>query len=131
MTPSEYRAKGFQLSSLIDQNIIDKAESDIIESYIKPINPTLPSTDDVYKNALMTLSFFLICKRTNDFATRSGSKEKKNEFSDKSTGWDNLQALATDCHLALEKLKETNGANLNFAIIDICGIYFKTNFFHI
>lgn len=131
MTPSEYRAKGFQLSSLIDQNIIDKAESDIIESYIKPINQTLPSTDDVYKNALMTLSFFLICKRTNVFATRSGSKEKKNEFSDKSTGWDNLQALATDCHLALEKLKETNGANLNFAIIDICGIYFKTNFFHI
>ena len=131
MTPLEYKAKGFQLSSLIDQNIIDKAESDVIEAYINRINPTLPSTDEIYKNALMTLSFFLICKRTNVFATRSGSKEKKNEFSEKSTGWDNLQGLATDCHLALEKLKKTNGALSSFAIIDICGIYFKTNFFHI
>lgn len=131
MTPSDYRENGFQMSSLIDQKIINRAELDIIDAYIKPINPSLPNTDTVYKNTLMTLSFFLICKRTNVFATRSGSKEKKNEFSEKSDGWDNLQALATDCHLALERLKMTNGANKEFVIKDICGIYYKTNFFHI
>ena len=131
MNPSQYRAKGFQLSSLIEQSIIDRAESDIIKAYINPINPNLQPTDETYLNALMTLSFFLICKRTNVFATRSGSKEKKNEFSDKVGNWDLVNDLVLDCHLALEELKKTEGANKNPKFIDICNIYFKTTFYHI
>lgn len=131
MTPAEYQSAGFLLSSLINQKIIDRAENDIINSYILPICPNLLSTSDLYKKAVMTLSFMLMCKRDNVFMTRSGSKEKENQFSKDSDGWNNLQNLATDCHFIIEQLKSSEGANEKPKFIDICGIYFKTNFYHI
>ena len=131
MTPAEYQSAGFLLSSLINQKIIDRAENDIINAYILPICPNLPSTSDLYKKAVMTLSFMLMCKRANVFMTRSGSKEKENQFSKDSDGWNNLQNLATDCHFIIEQLKSSEGANEKPKFIDICGIYFKTNFYHI
>lgn len=131
MTASEYQSAGFLLSSLINQKIIDRAENDIINSYILPICPNLLSTSDLYKKAVMTLSFMLMCKRDNVFMTRSGSKEKENQFSKDSDGWNNLQNLATDCHFIIEQLKSSEGALEKPKFIDICGIYFKTNFYHI
>lgn len=131
MTPAEYQSAGFLLSSLINQKIIDRAENDVINSYILPICPNLLSTSDLYKKAVMTLSFMLMCKRDNVFMTRSGSKEKENQFSKDSDGWNNLQNLATDCHFIIEQLKSSEGALEKPKFIDICGIYFKTNFYHI
>ena len=104
---------------------------DIINSYILPICPNIDTTSDLYKKALMTLSFMLMCKRDNVFMTRSGAKEKDNQFSNKSDAWNNLQNLATDCHFVIEELKKVEGANEKPKVIDICGIYFKTNFYHI
>lgn len=130
-TPSEYKQNGFLLSTLIDQKIIDRAEEDIINSYILPICPNIDTTSDLYKKALMTLTFMLLCKRDNVFMTRSGAKEKDNQFSNKSDAWNNLQNLATDCHFVIEELKKVEGANEKPKFIDICGIYFKTNFYHI
>lgn len=131
MVASDYKQNGFLLSTLIDQKIIDRAENDVILNYIQPICPELSPTDSLYKKAVMTLAFFLMCKRNNVFMTRSGAKEKDNQFSNKSDAWNNLQNLATDCHFVIEELKKLDGANEKPKFIDICGIYFKTNFYHI
>lgn len=131
MTASEYKQNGFLLSTLMDQTIINRAETEVIDAYISPICPELNPLSPLYKKAVMTLAFMLMCKRDGVFLTRSGAKEKENQFSSKSEAWDNLQALATDCHFIIEELRRQENANKDAKITDICGIYFKTNFYHI
>lgn len=39
MTPQEYTSRGFPVSLHIDQSVIDRAERDVIDAYIRPIVP--------------------------------------------------------------------------------------------
>ena len=129
MVASDYKQNGFLLSTLIDQKIIDRAENDVILNYIQPICPELSPTDSLYKKAVMTLAFFLMCKRNNVFMTRSGAKTKNNQFSDPDEeGWKSVNNLVLDCHYVLEELKNQEGATQNPKINDIANIYFRSTY---
>lgn len=129
MSPSEYKSNGFLLSTLLDQTIINRAESDVIVNYIQPICPDLNPLSPLYKKAVMTLAFYLMCKRNNIFMTRSGAKTKDNQFSEPDQeGWKTVNNLVLDCHYVLEELKNQEGAIENPKINDIANIYFKSTY---
>lgn len=129
MSPSDYKQNGFLLSTLLDQTIINRAESDVIVNYIQPICPDLNPLSPLYKKAVMTLAFYLMCKRNNIFMTRSGAKTKDNQFSEPDQeGWKTVNNLVLDCHYVLEELKNQEGAIENPKINDIANIYFKSTY---
>ncbi len=130
MTPEEYRNAGFRMSLQMSQKIIDRAEMEVVSSYITPIAPALLSTDTLYKRATMTLAYALMAKR-NVFVTRAGAKMKQSpENSSDPEVWYNTENMNLDCHAVLMELKATEGAVKNAKIVDVIGIYFKTNFWH-
>ena len=127
MTKSWYIEHGYKLSSLIDDAEISRAEREVTEAYITPIVGSATVDESVLKNAVGNLAFLLILQKTL-FATRAGAKVKTGYNSQEADAWAKLQQEATSCHLALETLKKQNGVNADAEVIDICKLYFKTNF---
>ena len=127
MTKSWYIEHGYKLSSLIDDAEISRAEREVTEAYITPIVGSAVVDETVLQNAIGNLAFLLILQKTL-FATRAGAKVKTGYNSQDADAWAKLQQEATSCHLALETLKKQNGVNADAEVIDICKLYFKTNF---
>lgn len=127
MTKSWYSEHGFKLSSLIDDTEIARAEREVTDAYITPIVGSATVTQAVLENAVGTLAFLLILQKTL-FATRAGAKTKTGYNSQEADAWEKLQQEAASCHLALETLKKQEGVNADAEVMDICKIYFKTNF---
>lgn len=127
MTKSWYSEHGFKLSSLIDDTEIARAEREVMEAYITPIVGSAIVTQSVLENAVGTLAFLLILQKTL-FATRAGAKTKTGYNSQEADAWAKLQQEAASCHLALETLKKQEGVNADAEVMDICKLYFKTNF---
>lgn len=131
MTPEEYRNAGFRMSLQMSQKIIDRAETEVISAYITPIAPSLATTDTLYKRATMTLAYALMAKR-NVFVTRAGAKMKQSpENSSDPEVWYQTDNMNLDCHAVLTELRSLTGAVKDAKIVDVIGIYFKTNFWHI
>lgn len=131
MTKQWYQDNGYELSSLISDKAIERAERDVTNAYITPIvgNATGVS-QEVIERAKGSLAFLLILQRTI-FATRAGAKVKTGYNSQDADAWAKLQQEASSCHLAIEVLKQQPGVNQDAHVIDICKIYFKTNFFNL
>ena len=127
MTKDWYSQNGFKISSLIDQSEIDRAEKEVTAAYIVPIVGEVETPTEVQKNAIGNLAFLLLLQRSI-FLTRAGAKTKTGYNSQEADAWAKLQQSASSCHLALEQLRNTEGANKDAEIMDICKIYFKTNF---
>ena len=127
MTKDWYSQNGFKISSLIDQSEIDRAEKEVTAAYIVPIVGEVETPTEVQKNAIGNLAFLLLLQRSI-FLTRAGAKTKTGYNSQEADAWAKLQQSASSCHLALEQLRNTEGANADAEIMDICKIYFKTNF---
>ena len=127
MTKTWYSEHGFKLSSLIDDAEISRAEREVTDAYITPIVGDAEVAQGVLENAVGTLAFLLILQKTL-FATRAGAKTKTGYNSQEADAWAKLQQEATSCHLALETLKKQEGVNADAEVMDICKIYFKTNF---
>ena len=127
MTKSWYIEHGFKISSLIEQTEIDNAEREVTAAYVVPIVGEIQTPNDMQKNAIGNLAFLLLLQRSI-FLTRAGAKMKTGYNSQEADAWAKLQQSATSCHLALEQLRNAEGANKNAEIMDICRIYFKTNF---
>lgn len=127
MTKSWYSEHGFKLSSLIDDTEIARAEREVTAAYITPIVGDATVTQAVLENAVGTLAFLLILQKTL-FATRAGAKTKTGYNSQEADAWAKLQQEAASCHLALETLKKQEGVNADAEVMDICKLYFKTNF---
>ena len=127
MTKSWYIEHGYKLSSLIDDAEISRAEREVTKAYITPIVGSAVVDETVLQNAVGNLAFLLILQKTL-FATRAGAKVKTGYNSQDADAWAKLQQEATSCHLALETLKKQNGVNADAEVIDICKLYFKTNF---
>lgn len=126
MTKQWYLEHGFKISSLLEQTEIDNAEREVTEAYVEPIaTETVPV--EVKENAVGNLAFLLLLQRSI-FLTRAGAKAKTGYNSQDVDTWSKLQQSATSCHLALEKLRNAEGANKDAEVLDICKIYFKTNF---
>lgn len=131
MTKQWYQENGYELSSLISDNAIARAERDVTAAYITPIVGNAENVDEeVLQRAKGNLAFLLILQRTI-FATRAGAKVKTGYNSQDADAWEKLQQEASSCHLAIEALKREPGVNSDAQVTDICKIYFKTNFFNL
>lgn len=126
MTKQWYIEHGYKMSSLIDDTEIARAERDVVDAYITPIvgGATVPSS--MRENTIGTLAFLLLLQRSI-FLTRGGAKTKSGFNSYDADAWAVLQQEAQSCHLAIEQLKKQAG-NPDPKFVDICKIYFKTNF---
>lgn len=129
MNKDWYIQHGFKMSSQIDANEIDRAERDVLNAYISPIENagSASASTETRENAIGNLAFLLLLQRST-FATRAGAKLKTGYNSQGASDWDQLQDAATSCHLALEKLRAETKAGKDAKVVDICKIYFKTNF---
>lgn len=130
MTKQWYQEHGYEISSLISDAAIARAESDVTNAYITPIVGRANISTEVKERAIGNLAFLLILQRTI-FATRAGAKIKTGYNSQEADAWSKLQQEATSCHLALEMLKNEPGVNPDAHVTDICKIYFSTNFFNL
>lgn len=130
MTKSWYIEHGYKLSSLIEQTEIDRAERDVINAYVLPIENGTTAPAAVREATIGQLAFLLLLQRTL-FLTRAGAKTKTGYNSQEADAWAKLQQEATSCHAALETLKAQAGANPDAKVTDICKIYFKSNFINI
>lgn len=118
------------MSSLISDAAIARAERDVTDAYITPIVGDAEISEEVLQSAIGNLAFLLILQRTI-FATRAGAKVKTGYNSQDADAWAKLQQEAYSCHLALEKLKQEPGVNPDAQVVDVCKIYFKTNFLNL
>lgn len=130
MTKNWYIEHGYKVSSLIEQTEIDRAERDVIAAYVVPIENGATIDATVRENAVGQLAFLLLLQRTL-FLTRAGAKTKTGYNSQEADAWAKLQQEATSCHEALETLKAQEGVNPNAKVVDICKIYFKSNFINL
>lgn len=130
MTKQWYQDHGFEISSLISDAAIARAERDVTDAYVTPIVGSEEVSTEVKERAIGNLAFLLILQRTI-FATRAGAKVKTGYNSQEADAWSKLQQEATSCHLALEALKSQPGVNPDANVTDICKIYFSTNFIHL
>lgn len=131
MNVQDYRAAGLPLSIQIDQEVVDVAVADVMAAYITPIAGSEVDTDeDVVKAAILYLSFLLIMQR-RAVATRAGGKEKQTAQSTTPTQAELLQQYARTCDMRLQVLRNSDIAvDADADVRDICGIYFKTNYFY-
>ena len=130
MTKQWYQEHGYEISSLISDATISRAERDVTDAYINPIVGSAKVSAEVMERAIGNLAFLLILQRTI-FATRAGAKVKTGYNSQEADAWAKLQQEAISCHLALEVLKNEPGVNPDANVTDICKIYFSTNFIHL
>ena len=130
MTKQWYQDNGYEMSSLISDKTIERAERDVTDAYITPIVGNTTGVDTaVIERATGNLAFLLILQRTI-FATRAGAKVKTGYNSQDADAWAKLQQEASSCHLAIEVLKKQPGVNADAIVTDICKIYFSTNFLY-
>ena len=72
---------------------------------------------------------FLLMLQRSIFLTRAGAKIKTGYNSQEADAWAKLQQAAMSCHLALVELRKVPGADASAEVLDVCKIYFKSNFF--
>ena len=126
MTRQWYIEHGFKISSYIEETEIARAERDVVAAYVLPIEGTATIPANVREEAIGNLAFLLILRRSI-FATRAGAKTKTGYNSQDASDWDVLQECASVCHAQIENLRRY-GSNPSAEVLDICKIYFKTNF---
>lgn len=124
-----YRDNGFELSQLIDDAVVSRAEREVTAAYIAPIVGDAEVEQTIKERAIGNLAFLLILQRTI-FATRAGAKVKAGYNSQDADAWAKLSQEATSCHFALETLRAQDGCNKDAVVSDICKIYFSTNYFY-
>lgn len=130
MTAQQYLQKGFNVSMHVEQSIINRAEADVTEAYVTPIVGTIASPAPAQvTDAVLNLAFLLMLQR-NVFATRSGAKTKNVNQSQEADTWKVLQDQAHTCAMKIDELRKMDGANKNAEVVDICRLYFKTNFLY-
>lgn len=115
------------MSTYIDDAEITRAEKTVRDAYIAPIVGSASVSQSVIESAVAELAFLYMLQQSV-FLTRAGAKTKTGYNSQDADAWARLQQAATSCHLALENLRKQQGANAAAEIVDVCKIYFKTNF---
>lgn len=96
-----------------------------MSAYILPIYPRATLAMDVVRAAVMPLVVILLTQRKT-FATRSAGRQKAQLEGVESCA---LLELARVCALRLDAVRELDGAT-DAEVRDICGIYFKTQYFY-
>lgn len=127
MTNKEYQDSGFRLSLQIEQKDIDRAESEVTRAYVSRIAPDLDIEDSDYRYAVMSLAYLWLLQHSA-FATRAGAKMVNITSAQNVSDYDVLRGAAYDAHASMVYLREKVGDE-NANILDICRIYFSTNYF--
>lgn len=125
-----YIEHGYKISSLIDDAELQRAEADVEAAYITPIVGAAIVPDAVKQKAVANLTFLLLTQRTI-FVTRAGAKTKNGYESIDAETNAKLREAATSCHASLEALRACDGANAGAEVLDICRLYFKSNYFYL
>ena len=137
MTAKEYQEHGFRLSLQVQQAEIVRAENAVYGAYLaKTYGDKMPaeveqvtSVDGWATNATLAecvanLAFLYLAQKSI-LATRSGGKVPNALSAATAGGWDNLAQAASDCAYSLQRCNVADGD-----MDDICGIYFKSNYFY-
>lgn len=125
MTKQEYQNKGFRLSLQVEQADIDRAEKAVTDAYIAPL--TDDRTSELVVSAIMNFAFLWLMQHSL-YNTRSGAKSVNITSATTPSNEDVLRQCAWDCHQSLQALREDVGKT-DVKVLDICRIYFSTNFF--
>lgn len=128
MTKDWYIQHGYKMSAYIEQADIDKAEAEVKTAYVEPIDASATAPESVVVDVVANLTFLLLLQRSITL-TRAGAKIKTGYNSQEADAWTKLLQATTSCHLALETLRKQAGVVANAAVIDICRIYWKSNFY--
>ena len=137
MTAKEYQEHGFRLSLQVQQAEIVRAENTVYRAYLaKTYGDKTPSeveqvtsvdgwaTNATLAECVANLAFLYLTQK-NILATRSGGKVPNALSASTAGGWDNLAQSAKDCAYSLQRCNVADGD-----MDDICGIYFKSNYFY-
>lgn len=137
MTAKEYQEHGFRLSLQVQQAEIMRAENAVYGAYLAKTYgdktqaevEQVTSADGWATNATLAecvanLAFLYLAQKSV-LATRSGGKVPNALSATTAGGWDNLAQAASSCALSLQRCNVDDG-NMD----DICGIYFKSNYFY-
>lgn len=131
MNVQDYRADGYALSQAIDQAKITRAEKEVVNAYIVPLIGEQPDEEEMQqepmRSAIMSCAFLLVSLRSA-VATRAGAKTKMTAESSTPTQADILAQNAPTCARYLQDLAPLE--IISRKVHDICGIYFKSQFFH-
>lgn len=119
MTKEWYKYKGYELSSLIEDNKITSSEEAVVDAYLLPLGLEPSQNEDL----LGALAFVFILQQ-NAFATRAGAKVKTSMQSMNA----NDNALTAYKKKAINLL--TNVADDLSKCSDICDLFFKNQFFY-
>ncbi len=144
MTAKEYQDHGFRLSLQVQQAEIGRAEFVVYNAYLSPLYgerdtagvAAITSADGWATNALLAECVanlaFLYLMQKSVLATRSGGKVPNALSATSASGWDNLAQAAKDCAFALQHciVNVQDGAKATEKMYDICGLFFKSNFFY-
>ena len=125
MTKQEYQDKGFRLSLQVEQADIDRAEKAVIDAYIAPL--TDDRTGELVVSAIMNFAFLLLLQHSL-YNTRSGAKSVNITSATTPSNEDVLRQCAWECHQSLQALRD-EVVKADVKVLDICRIYFSTNFF--
>lgn len=121
MTAADLKNRGYKVSSLISDTIIDRLEKEAVVAYIEPLKGSYEGTD-AEMNAIASLVYFTL-NSGNTFSTRSGGKEKLSpDLSEKGYSSD---VDAQRCDFYLSKIQTVFGLR-DKLVNDIFGIYFRT-----
>lgn len=129
MTKQDYINAGFKLSLQVDDAEITRAEADVRAAYIVPIVGETHDAEAETRAAIMALAFALMCRR-KVFVTRAAGVVKNTAQSIRADEQEATADMAKTAHLRLEALRRASYAvNPKAEVLDVCGIYFKTNYF--
>lgn len=131
MNVQDYKAAGYALSNQVEQAAVTRAESDVVAAYIVPLIGRTPTEGEraaePLKTAIMGISFLLLQQR-NSTETRAGAKIKMTEQSTTPSYEELLRESAPSCVAALQRVAPQEKAWK--VVSDICGLFFKTNYFY-
>ena len=114
MTANDYILSGYEISKQVTEEVITRAESDVMTAYVLPIIGSDAKKED-YKCEVMALAYCLLLRR-NIVKTRFGSEVKINQYGtvmQQENAMLNSQICGM-CNIAISGLKEKTLSTENF-----------------
>lgn len=125
MTKEWYNNHGYAVSANLEQSVIDRAERDVLNNYVRPIFPNATGNEEGLKHPIADIAFLAIMQR-NFKITRSGAKVKQDENSRDVDITEALREQSTLAQVAVEKMRKMTGAIADAQVTDVLRIYFRT-----
>lgn len=129
MTKEWYKSKGYHIGLEGTQEVIDRAEREVKVAYVNQILPNADFEDEAVKQCLADLAYMRMLQITL-FVTRSGAKEKFSSHSNNASDDAKFYEQGRVAALAVDRLRQMEGANATAHVDDICYLFFKSNYFY-